>query len=193
MSARFGQAATQLGSPGAPAPSPHKSHFNAMGFTPKGDGTTVMAPKGHMLTHVRQPTQRDGSLVTTPVAGSRCMAPEMQPSTHFGAVAAIRREAHDVVALDALAVVDFIARKRKRLHDVSWPRRMLSLASHLATAAIHAPFGNRVNPLHADHCSPAYFTPRISSSFSFSPTPRSMSRLPRRLSMALMPMPPMSS
>lgn len=111
----------------------------------------------------------------------------------LGAMAATRREAHDVVALNAHTVVDFIARKCKRLHDVSWPRRMLRLASHLATAAIHAPFGNRVNPLHADHCSPAYFTPRISSSFSFRPTPRSMSRLPRRLSMALMPMPPMSS
>ena len=72
-------------------------------------------------------------------------------------MAAIHREAHDVVALDAHAVVDFIARKRKRLHDVSRPRRMLHLASHLTTAAIHAPFGNRVNPLHADHCSPCVF------------------------------------
>ena len=43
-----------------------------------------------------------------------------------------------------------------------------------------------------DH-SAAYFTPRISSSFSLSPTPRSMSRLPRRESMALMPMPPIIS
>ena len=48
------------------------------------------------------------------------MAPEMQPSTHFG-LAQWRQfaaESHDVVALDAHAVVDFIARKRRRLHDV---------------------------------------------------------------------------
>ena len=41
--------------------------------------------------------------------------------------------------------------------------------------------------------SPACFTPRISSSLAVRPTPRSIARLPRRASMALMPMPPIIS
>ena len=41
--------------------------------------------------------------------------------------------------------------------------------------------------------SPACFIPRISSSLAVRPTPRSIARLPRRASMALMPMPPIIS
>src|SRR5690606_5945314 len=45
---------------------------------------------------------------------------------------------------------------------------------------------HRIFPLY----SPAALTPRMLSSFSVSPTPRSMRRLPLKLSMALIPMPP---
>jgi len=46
---------------------------------------------------------------------------------------------------------------------------------------------------HRTHYSPACLIPRIPNSFSFSPTPRSIRRFPFRLSIELIPMPPIIS
>ena len=55
---------------------------------------------------------------------------------------------------------------------------------------VHGLHENFVNPIFY---SPACFIPKILSSVSFSPTPRSISLLPRRASMEFMPIPPIIS
>ena len=80
-----------------------------------------------------------------------------------------------------------VARKTRSLRK----RRRERTKTYVTKACAKATWYSAMNI--PQNYSPAWRTPRILSSFSVRPTPRSMSRLPRRASTELMPMPPIIS